>query len=247
MAEKTVISWTDHTVNFWMGCRRVSPGCQNCYAERMTRDRMGLKLWGNAPRQRTKTPWQNVLKWNRESAESNERKKAFCGSLCDFFEDHPTCNKVRPDAWDIIRRCDSMDWQLLTKRPENIAANLPPDWNDGWSHVWLGTSIENNDYVHRAETLRAIPAAVRFVSYEPALGPISDIDLTDIHWLIYGGESGPGYRAENKDWAREIRNKAGMSGTAFYHKQSAGYRTELGVELDGEIVQEMPSAIVSIM
>jgi len=201
---------------------------------------MGLNVWGNGPRQVTKAPWRNVLKWNREAKESGERRRVFCGSLCDFFEDYPTCNEARPKAWDVIRNCNSLDWQLLTKRPENIIRMLPMDWRDGWSHVWLGTSIENNDYAWRADYLRVVPAAIRFVSYEPALGPLSELDLTGIDWLIYGGESGPGYRTENKQWARDIMAKCQANGTAFFHKQSAGYRTELGIELDGRVIHEMP-------
>lgn len=237
--ESTLISWTDHTFNPWMGCRRVSPGCTNCYAERLTRDRMGLELWGNSPRQQTKAPWGNVRKWNAAAKAAGEIRKVFTGSLCDVFEDHEIPNALRPLVFDVIRENEWLDFQLLTKRPENIADMLPDDWGDGYANVWLGTSIENQDYAHRADILREIPARVRFISYEPALGPLR-LDLSGIDWLIYGGESGPGYRAEDKQWARNIMADCRTYGTAFFHKQSSAYRTEIGVELDGRIIHEFP-------
>lgn len=244
MSESTIIAWTDHTFNPWMGCVKVSEGCRNCYAETLTRNRMGLSLWGPAAttgRQVTKSPWQNVIAWNSAAKKSGERKRVFCASLCDVFEDHPTANATRPRLWDLIRDCDSLDWQLLTKRPERIADNLPSDWNDGWQHVWLGTSVEDMRVAGRVGHLRIIPAVVRFISYEPALGPLDDLDITGIDWIIYGGESGPGFRKEDKQWARSMHTKCSENGTAFFHKQSAGYRTELGIELDGKIVREYPT------
>jgi protein gp37 len=108
-------------------------------------------------------------------------------------------------------------------------------------NVWLGVSIENADYAHRADILRQIPAKVRFISYEPALGPLADsINLDGIHWVIYGGESGKGYRKEDKQWARDMRDKCKREGVAFFHKQSSGFRNETGIELDGEIIHEFP-------
>jgi hypothetical protein len=133
-----------------------------------------------------------------------------------------------------------MHFQVLTKRPERIAANLPEDWGDGWPNVWLGTSVEDMRVARRVDHLRDIPAVVRFVSYEPALGSLAELDITGIDWVIYGGESGPGHRPENKDWARQMHQKCNETGAAFFHKQSAGYRTELGIELDGRIVREFP-------
>jgi len=244
MSEKTIIAWTDHTFNPWMGCQKVSAGCANCYALTLTKNRMGLDLWGNpktTARQVTKSPWDNVVNWNRE-ASATGRKRVFCASLCDVFEDHPTANATRPRLWDLIRKCTSLDWQILTKRPERIANNLPEDWGSGgWTHVWLGTSVEDMRVSDRVDHLRKIPAVVRFISYEPAIGPLDDLNISGIDWIIYGGESGPGYRPENKDWARVMHRKCIESGTAFFHKQSAGWRTELGIELDGKIVREYPT------
>lgn len=243
MSDKTIIAWTDHTFNPWMGCTKVSAGCQNCYAESLTKNRMGLKLWGkNGQRQITKT-WGNPPKWNRLALAEGRRHRVFCASLCDVFEDHPTANGARHALWNLIRSCTALDWQLLTKRSERIATNLPADWGDGWRHVWLGTSIEDMRVAARADDLRKIPAAIRFVSYEPALGPLDDLDLCGIDWVIYGGESGSGYRKEDKNWARAMRDKCRKAGVAFFHKQSSGFRTETGIELDGAVIREYPHPV----
>lgn len=248
MSEETIIAWTDHTFNPWMGCEKVSEGCRNCYAETLTRNRMGLDLWGkSSPRQVTKSPWKNVVAWNRAAPEhvgvlgAGQPDLTFCASLCDVFEDHPVANRTRPQVWDIIRQCQDMHFQVLTKRPERIADNLPCDWGDGYRNVWLGTSVEDMRVAKRVDHLRHIPAVVRFISYEPALGSLNDLDITGIDWIIYGGESGPGHRKENKQWARDMHAKCLANGTAFFHKQSAGYRTEMGIELDGQIVREFPT------
>jgi len=247
MSEETLIAWTDHTFNPWMGCVKVSAGCANCYAERLTKDRMGLSLWGpNSRRQVTKSPWQNVRSWDRAAGKAGERRRVFCASLCDVFEDHPTANATRPALWDLVRQCRNLDWQMLTKRPHRIADNLPADWGpDGWPHVWLGTSVEDMRVADRVDHLRNIPAVVRFISYEPAIGPLDTLDIRGIDWVIYGGESGPGHRAEDKDWARVMHSKCSEAGAAFFHKQSAGYRTEMGIELDGKIVREYPTPRVA--
>jgi protein gp37 len=147
----------------------------------------------------------------------------------------------------LIRECTHLDWQLLTKRPQRIVDNLPADWGpEGWPHVWLGTSVEDMRVADRVDHLRDIPAVVRFISYEPALGPLDDLDISGIDWIIYGGESGPGYRKEDKNWARVMHAKCSANGTAFFHKQSSGYRTELGIELDGKIVREYPTPRVPV-
>lgn len=241
MADETVIAWTDHTFNPWMGCTRVSEGCRNCYAERLTRERMGLaRLWKGTRQVTIASNWKKPIAWNRKARSEGKRSKVFCASLCDVFEDHPTAGATRPRLWDLIRMSRELDWQLLTKRPENIARFLPPDWGEGWPHVWLGTSIESNDVVERADYLRQIPAIVRFVSYEPALGPLDRLNLEGIDWVIYGGESGPGFRGHEVAWARTMHRMCAAAGAAFFYKQSPGIRTEMGVELDGKIVREYP-------
>lgn len=160
----------------------------------------------------------------------------------DWAEDRPDLVAPRAKLWQTIRDSRHLTFQMLTKRPENIARFLPDDWGSGYPNVWLGTTIEDNRVVGRADYLRPLPAVVRFVSYEPAIGPLDALALDGIDWLIYGGESGPGRRPEDKQWARDIRDRCWSHEprVAFFHKQSAGHRTEMGIELDGKIVREFP-------
>lgn len=248
MADDTIIAWTDHTFNPWMGCTKVSAGCANCYAETLSKNRMGLDIWGaNAPRQITKTPWDNVRTWEREAGRGlsglldNGRHLVFTGSMMDYAEDRPDLVEPRARMWQTIRECPHLWFQLLTKRPENIVGFLPEDWGQGYDNVWLGTSIEDMRVADRADHLRIIPASVRFISYEPALGSLNDLDLTGIDWVIFGGESGSGYREMDVQWARDMRGKCEEAGIAFFFKQSAATRTEKGIELDGEIVRKFPT------
>jgi protein gp37 len=244
MAEKSLIAWTDNTFNPWMGCHKVSQGCKHCYAETLITNRMGKPgLWGaNGVRQRTKQPWKNVVKWNNEARAAGEPLKVFTASLADVFEDAPGPNAWRADLWDLIRASKWLDFQLLTKRPENIARMLPDDWGNGWPNVWLGTSIEDDRVADRGPLLTAVPAIVHFVSYEPAIGPLDTLSLEGIEWMIVGGESGPGYRPMDLDWARSMRQRCEASGTAFFFKQSAAPRTEMGIDALGEVVRNYPKA-----
>ncbi|MGD9632552.1 MAG: DUF5131 family protein [Pirellulales bacterium] len=251
MAEETLIAWTDHTFNPWMGCTKVSEGCRFCYAESLTKNRMGLSLWGpGAGRQVTKSPWNHVKTWNRAAARGEpghlgpgKPHLVFTGSLMDWAEDRPDLIEPRRRMFEFIRASTHLHFQMLTKRPENILRFLPDDWGDGYDNVWIGTTIEDNRVAHRGDYLRAVPAIVRFVSYEPAIGPLDQLDLAGIDWVIYGGESGPQRRPEDKQWARDMRDRcwAQDPAVAFFHKQSAGIRTEMGIELDGKIVREFPT------
>ncbi|HUP25417.1 MAG TPA: DUF5131 family protein [Thermoanaerobaculia bacterium] len=257
MATKTRIAWTDDTANFWMGCLKVSPGCANCYAEKLTRDLMGINVWGppaTTPRQIVRGVYAKVRGYQAESARGvsgilgpGKPYLVFVGSLMDWAEDHPTAERTRPAMWDLIRECPDVHFQMLTKRAERIEELLPDDWGDGYPNVWMGTSIENNEYTWRADLLREIPAVVRFVSYEPALGPLAgSLDLEGIDWIIYGGESGPGHRREGvstdpKVWARSMRKACRRAGVAFFHKQSSARWSETGVALDGAVVREFPT------
>jgi protein gp37 len=204
---------------------------------------MGLDLWGaRAPRQVTKAPWKNVRDWNKSAFAAGVPAKVFCGSLMDWAEDRDDLIEPRARMWEVIRESRHLIFQMLTKRPENIARFLPSDWGpSGYDNVWLGTTIEDNRVAHRAAPLISNPAPVHFVSYEPAIGPLDQLDLTCIEWVIYGGESGPKHRPEDKQWARDMHARCSESGVAFFHKQSSGWRTELGIELDGKIVREYPS------
>jgi protein gp37 len=248
MAENSAISWTDHTHNPVMGCMKVSPGCKNCYAEKLITNRMGKpNLWGpNSDRQITSAAnWRKPLTWNKQAVAEGRRYRVFCASLADVFEDHPVWNETaRPRLFELIKQTPMLDWQLLTKRPENIQGFLPEDWGRGYPNVWLGTSIESAKYALRAALLRAIPAVVRFISYEPALGPLAGmVNLTGIDWVIYGGESGPGFRPDDLQWARDIRDACADSGTAFFYKQTAAFKPGQGATLDGVVHHNWPAPV----
>jgi protein gp37 len=247
MAEKTIIAWTEKTFNGLWGCTKVSPGCAHCYAETLS-SRYGHDVWGPSKPRREfgEKHWKEPLRWNDEAKKRGERIRVFCGSMWDWREDHPQVEAVLPKIHDLWKKTPWLDWQMLTKRAERIAAGLPSDWGEGYANVWLGVSIENNDYVWRADHLRAIPATVRFISYEPALGPLDRLDLSGVDWLIYGGESGPKFRSEDKAWARDMERRCVQSGTAFFHKQSAAYRTETGIELDGRVVRQYPTPRIEL-
>ena len=277
MAEETLIAWTDATLNLWMGCTKVSEGCRNCYAEVLTKNRMGLHQWGpDAQRQITKTPWDNARRWEREAAKGDapghyghayrnaltpivargcdlavcDRSRnvgtafdvftprlVFLGSLMDWAEDRRDLDPIRVRMWELIRNSPHLWFQMLTKRPENIGKFLPPDWGPhGYENVWLGTTIEDNRVADRARHLTSNPARVHFVSYEPAIGPLDQLNLDGIEWVIFGGESGPGFRKHDEQWARDMRDRCVERGIAYFHKQDSAMRTETNpwlVEPDG--------------
>lgn len=248
MAEKTIIAWTDHTFNIAWGCTKISPGCKNCYADTLS-SRYGHDVWGprNPRRVFSAKHWAEPLKWDRESHSRTPGCRGaglnhlvFSSSMCDIFEDHETIIAELPKLWPLIRSTPWLDWQLLTKRADRIASSLPADWGDGYANVWLGVSVENNEYVERADHLRAIPASVRFISYEPAIGPLPDLNLAGIDWIIYGGESGAGFRQHDLDWPRAMHSRCEAEDVAFFYKQSAAYRTEMGTTLDGKTIRKFP-------
>lgn len=195
--------------------------------------------YGRDPRAvvRTKT-WNDPLHWQRHAEREGKREFVFTCSWSDWF--HEEADPWRDEAWRLIRRCPNLIFQILTKRPERIADHLPEDWENGYRNVWLGVSIETNEYVRRADILRTIPAEIRFVSAEPLLGPLPDLELGGIDWLIVGGESGPGFRPMEHDWARDLRDRALAQQVAFFFKQSSAPRTEMRTDLDGRLWREFP-------
>jgi protein gp37 len=231
---KKPISWNDTSWNPWEGCNKVSPGCKHCYMYTM------LRAWGRDPAvvRRTKTTWRQPYTWERKAVAAGQPKRLFTCSLSDWF--HPNADPWRDEAWRVITGCPHVVFQILTKRPERIADHLPADWGEGYPNVWLGVSVENNDYLGRVDTLRKIPARLRFISAEPLLGPLTDLDLTGIHWLIAGGESGPGFRPMNLDWARELRDRAVAERVAFFYRQEAGRIQGTNSQLDGVEWRQLP-------
>ncbi len=245
MAETTGISWTNHTFNIVWGCVKVSPACTNCYAETLAL-RWGFDVWGSQKPRRVFSDkhWNEPKKWQNSAAKLGIQRLVFCSSMCDLFEDHSTVIMELKKLWPLIRATPNLIWQLLTKRPERIKESLPDDWGKGYPNVWIGTTVENNDYVNRADYLRAVPASVRFISYEPACGPIDKLDLTDLHWVIFGGESGSGFRPHDPQWARDSRDRCAEKGVAFFYKQGSSFRSGEDPTLDGMEYKAFPAGHV---
>lgn len=245
----TNISWTDYSFNPWIGCVKVSEGCLHCYAEEFTARRLEKGLWGpnSKRRQRPEAAWQDPLKWDRQAAKDGVRRKVFCASLADVFEERPDLEAPRRRLWETIRATPNLDWQLLTKRPENIARVLPADWRlNGYPNVWLGVSAENQArWNERVPILCQIPAAVHFVSYEPALGRVDPAATYPLvpEWVICGGESGLHRRGFDPEWAREMRDQCKQLGIAFFFKQGGSRFPGKETELDGQTIHEFPKAL----
>jgi protein gp37 len=211
--------------------------------------RFGWDVWGPGKTRRVTADenWRKPRRWDRAAKVAGHAARVFCGSMCDVFEDSDEAEACRPRLWNLIWETPHLDWLLLTKRPERIKECLPPDWLalgcGGYSNVWLGTSVEDESVAHRAVTLAAVPATVRFISYEPALGPLAHaVDLTGIDWVIYGGESGPGHRPNDPQWARDMRDLCRARSVAFFYKQSGGNRPGEGTLLDGALIQDFPKS-----
>lgn len=177
-------------------------------------------------------------KWQKEAAATNTKQMVFTCSWSDFFIED--ADPWRAEAWKVIKDCPNLIFQVLTKRPELIQARLPADWGTGYDNVGLGVSVENDKYLSRVDLLRQIPAKIHFISAEPLLGSIKDIDLTDIEWLIAGGESGPNFRHMDLQWAREIRDKCVAEGVAFFYKQGSALLPGRDNILDGRVWEQWP-------
>ena len=234
MADRSAIEWTEATWNPVTGCSKVSPGCAHCYAESFAERWRGvaehpyeqgfdLRLWP----QRLDQP----LRWSRP-------RMIFVNSMSDLFhEDIP--DEYIADVFDVMRRAKHHTFQVLTKRHERLAEIAP---ELAWPpHVWMGVSIENRRFVHRADHLRRVPASVRFISAEPLLGPLDDLDLSRIDWLIAGGESGHRHRRVRPEWLRDLRDRCAAEGVAFFFKQWGGRTPKAGGRLlDGQTWDELP-------
>jgi protein gp37 len=227
MGEKTEIAWADHTFNPWIGCQKISAGCDNCYAEAMMDIRYGKVQWGpHGERKRTSIAnWRLPLRWAKAASGTGKRPRVFCASLADVFDNQAPVG-ARAELFTLIRATPELDWLLLTKRPENIAKMLPPDWHRGYSNVWLGTTAEDQaNYNRRWPILSRIPMALAFISYEPAIGELSDLYATAGQapdWIICGGESGRGAREMQPDWARDLRDQCAERSIPFFMKQMTG-------------------------
>lgn len=222
MAETTEISWADATFNPWIGCTKISPACDHCYAERDNGRRKWVPGWGpGVPRKRTSpSNWKQPLAWNRRAEKTGVPLRVFVASLADVF-DNEVPQEWRDDLWELMRQTPHLRWMVLTKRIGNAAKMLPPDWP--FANVGLMATIVNQEEWDRDwPKLRALPATWRGVSAEPLLGPIQmGIDAPD--WLIVGGESGPEARPMELDDVRFLRDQCSHHGTAFHFKQFGEY------------------------
>ena len=234
MADRTAIEWTEATWNPVTGCTKVSPGCAHCYAATFAERWRGIpghpyeqgfdmRLWPER--------LEHPLRWKRP-------RTIFVNSMSDLFHEAIPGDYIR-EIFDVMCRADWHVFQVLTKRADRLvelADELP--WP---ANVWMGVTIENRRFVHRADDLRTIPAAVRFISAEPLLGGLDGLDLTGIDWLIAGGESGPRFRPVRADWIRELRDRCVADDVAFFFKQWGGIRPKSGGrELDGRKWDQMP-------
>ena len=227
MGEFSSIEWTHHTFNPWWGCIKVSPACKHCYAEAWAK-RFRLDVWGgrSSRRQFGETHWKEPLRWNRDAASSNIRRRVFCASMGDVFEPRRELDAARERLWQLIEQTPALDWLLLTKRPDRIADSVP--WTDVWpANVWLGTTAETQLWAERRiPLLLQHRAVVRFVSCEPLLGPL---DLRTwlptrrgglaLDWVIVGGESGVHARPMHPEWALSIQQQCRDTDISFHFKQ----------------------------
>lgn len=255
MAAGSDIEWTDATWNPVVGCTPVSPGCLNCYAARMALrlgsmpDGVGQKYGGIAGRARDGRPvFTGVIRTDRASLELPKRwrkpRRVFVNSMSDLFHEAVPTDFVR-DVFDVMNSCPHHTFQILTKRPERVAelASLL-SWKP---NVWLGTSVEAAKYYPRIRTLAKVPAQVRFLSCEPLLAPLEGLPLRGIHWVIVGGESGPGARAMKPEWVRSIRAQCKQHRVAFFFKQWGGTnKRKTGRTLEGRTWDEMPRVQLTV-
>lgn len=234
MADRSAIEWTEATWNPVTGCDKVSPGCAHCYAQRFAERWRGtpdhpyeqgfdLRLWP----ERLELP----LRWRKP-------RLIFTNSMSDLFHEDIPFEFVE-QVFDVMAQAHWHTFQVLTKRHERLAELAPLlSWP---ANVWMGVSIENKRWVRRADYLRQVPAAVRFISAEPLLGPLVDLDLEGIDWLIAGGESGPGFRAVNEEWLVDVRDRCIAAGVPYFFKQWGGPRPKSGGRLlKGEEWSQMP-------
>lgn len=250
MGQNSKIEWTHHTFNPWWGCLKISPACKHCYAQAWAQ-RLGLKLWGgkrSARRFFSDAHWREPLKWNAAAEKAGERRRVFCASMADVFEDRADLVEQRDRLWPIIERTPWLDWLLLTKRPANIAGMAP--WKRKWPrNVWLGTTVENQKVAEEnVPVLCAIPAAVRFLSCEPLLGPMeltrwlkaTGSKARGVNWVIAGGESGHHSRPMNPIWVEDLRDQCVAADVPFHFKQWGHWGPSNPSDLKAVATVELP-------
>jgi len=234
MASRSSIEWTEYTWNPVTGCTKVSPGCRNCYAERMAirLQAMGQPNYVGGFKLALHEQVLNApLEWTRPSV-------VFVNSMSDLFHEDVPLGFIRK-AFDVMRKASQHQFQILTKRAGHLAkVGASLTWPD---NVWMGVSVENKEFAYRIDYLRETRARVKFLSIEPLLGPIPELDLSSIDWVIVGGESGPRARVMKREWVIEIKNRCVDADVPFFFKQWGGTnRTKAGRKLEGRIWNQMP-------
>ncbi len=258
MGENSKIEWTNHTFNPWWGCARVSPACENCYAETFATVRQKLPIWGVKAERRFfgAKHWNEPFKWDRAAKAAGVRARVFCASMADVCESREDLKPWKMKLATVVNATPNLDWLFLTKRPENLAELLSIMWPERttWpGNVWLGTTVENQKYADIRIPLLArysASAVVRFLSMEPLLGGV-DLGpyLKNIDWVILGGESGNEARPSNADWFRSLRDQASAAGIAVNFKQFGEFtpdgvklgKKKTGRTLDGRLWDELPT------
>jgi protein gp37 len=238
MATST-IEWTESTWNPLTGCSKVSPGCKNCYAERMAKrlQAMGLEKYRQGFRLALHPEaLEEPLNWLKP-------QNIFVNSMSDLFHEDVPLDFVL-NIFDVMRRAHWHQFQILTKRTERLLElDAAIDWPQ---NVWMGVSVENAQYAYRINLLRQTHAAIKFLSLEPLLGALLNLDLHGIHWVIVGGESGPHARPIEYEWVQDIRNQCERSNVAFFFKQWGGTRKKKsGRLLDGRTWDELPKSMAA--
>jgi len=252
MAGLSDIEWTEATWNPVAGCTMVSPGCTNCYAMRMAArlNAMGLKKYAGTTRKSGKRAvWTGKVKFDDVSLSAplgwKNPRRIFVNSMSDLFQDVVPESFIQT-VWEVMTKAHWHTFQILTKRPERMLEVLNSGKFPVLPNVWLGTSVESEALVGRIDLLRQTPAHVRFVSFEPLLGPIIGPDLSNIHWAIVGGESGPKARPMEHWWAEALRDSCLEQGVAFFFKQWGGPRKHrTGRVLAGRTWEQYPEAFAT--
>lgn len=245
---QTSIEWTDATWNPVAGCSVLTAGCTNCYAMRMAArlEAMGVEKYRDLTRKSGgRAVWTGKVKIDEKSLDTpkswSKPRKVFVNSMSDLFhEDVPAEFIAR--VWQTMKDTPRHTYQILTKRPDLMVEVLSRLPFEILPNVWLGTSVEDFRVLHRLDDLRKVPAAIRFVSLEPLIGSVAAGDLTDIHWAIVGGESGPRAREMKQEWVHEIEAMCSKSGTTFFFKQWGGKNKKAsGRVLNGRTYDDMPA------
>lgn len=250
MAE-TSIEWTDATWNPVAGCTVLTAGCTNCYAMRMAArlEAMGTdKYRGLTRKSGGRAKWTGKIRLDRKAlsipATWSKPRRVFVNSMSDLFHSDVPADFIG-EVWKVMAETPRHTYQILTKRPDRMA-EIAPNLKK-LANVWLGTSVEDDRVLYRIDELRNVPAFVRFVSFEPLIGSVSDANLTDIHWAIVGGESGPKARYMEPVWVEEIESLCRDAGTAFFFKQWGGKNKKAtGRLFRGRTFDEMPLGIEQI-